>query len=67
MEHPRVEYFKDAAGEYRWRLRAKNGRIIADCGEGYKRKRDCKNAYDRIVQYMLDTVLEVHHEDSWKT
>jgi len=26
--------FKDAKGEYRWRLRAGSGRIIAGSGEG---------------------------------
>lgn len=33
----RYEWFKDASGEYRWRLRAANGEIVAS-GEGYKRK-----------------------------
>jgi uncharacterized protein YegP (UPF0339 family) len=31
--------YRDDAKEYRWRLRARNGRIIADCGEGYKTRR----------------------------
>lgn len=35
------EIFKNKKGEYRWRLRASNKRIIADSGESYKRKRDC--------------------------
>jgi uncharacterized protein YegP (UPF0339 family) len=29
------ELFEDAAGEYRWRLRHRNGNVIADGGEGY--------------------------------
>lgn len=29
------ELYKDARGEYRWRLKAGNGRIVADSGEGY--------------------------------
>lgn len=29
--------YRDQAGEWRWRLRAKNGRIVAEGGEGYKR------------------------------
>jgi uncharacterized protein YegP (UPF0339 family) len=29
-------YYKDAKGEWRWRLVAANGRIIADSGEGYQ-------------------------------
>ena len=38
----------DAAGEWRWRLRAGNNRIIADSGEGYKDKRDCHHGIDLV-------------------
>ncbi len=31
----KFEYYKDAKGEWRWRLKASNGRIVAS-GEGYK-------------------------------
>ncbi|HLM67659.1 MAG TPA: DUF1508 domain-containing protein [Longimicrobium sp.] len=39
-----MEYctYKDAKGEWRWRLKAANGEIIADSGEGYKNKSDCE-------------------------
>ena len=30
------QYYKDTKGEWRWRLKASNGRIIADSAEGYK-------------------------------
>lgn len=30
--------FKDRKGEWRWRLRARNGKIVASAGEGFKRK-----------------------------
>jgi uncharacterized protein len=33
--------FQDAAGEWRWHLRAANNRIIAALGEGYQHKQDC--------------------------
>jgi uncharacterized protein YegP (UPF0339 family) len=29
--------YKDSVGEWRWRMKAANGRIIANGGEGYKR------------------------------
>lgn len=32
------EVFEDRAGEVRWRLRHRNGRILADSGEGYSRQ-----------------------------
>jgi len=41
-------YFKDTAGEWRWHLKAANGRIIADSAEGYKNKQDCLDDIDRV-------------------
>jgi uncharacterized protein YegP (UPF0339 family) len=41
-------YYKDARGEWRWNLKASNGRILADSGEGYKSEQDCKDAIDRV-------------------
>ena len=37
------EVYKDKKGEFRFRLRSSNGKIIA-VGEGYKEKRDCLHA-----------------------
>ena len=33
--------YKAANGEWRWRLKAANGNILADSGEGYSAKADC--------------------------
>jgi uncharacterized protein YegP (UPF0339 family) len=33
--------YKDAANYWRWRLKAENGRIIADSGESYHNEQDC--------------------------
>ena len=33
--------YKDANNEWRWRLKAANGNILADSGEGYSAKADC--------------------------
>ena len=35
---PKFEVYQDAIDEWRWRLRASNGKIIADGAESYKRK-----------------------------
>ena len=32
--------YKDNDGKLRWRLKARNGRIVADSGEGYNSKRN---------------------------
>jgi uncharacterized protein YegP (UPF0339 family) len=41
------EYFCDDIGEWRWRLKASNGRIISDSGEGYATKGNVKRAIRR--------------------
>jgi uncharacterized protein YegP (UPF0339 family) len=42
------EFYEDSAGEYRWRLRHRNGNIIADGGEGYASKSNVKRAMNRV-------------------
>ena len=34
-------YYQDNKDEWRWRLKASNGRIIADSAEGYSTEREC--------------------------
>jgi len=38
------ELYEDAAEEYRWRLRHRNGNIIADSGEGYASESNARDA-----------------------
>ena len=47
QKHPKFEMYQDKAGEYRFRLKARNGEIIA-MGEGYKAKAGCLNGIDSI-------------------
>lgn len=46
-KNPKFEIYLDKAGEYRFRLKAKNGEIIAT-GEGYKALAGCKNGIESI-------------------
>ncbi|BCM86546.1 YegP family protein [Methylobacterium indicum] len=39
----RFELYRDGKGEWRWRLRAENGEVVADSGEGYVRREDCEH------------------------
>ena len=45
-----MEYFKyrDAASQWRWQLKAANGRIIANSGEGYHNESDCDAAIQLV-------------------
>jgi uncharacterized protein YegP (UPF0339 family) len=40
--------WKDSAGEWRWTLHAKNGKVIADSSEGYMQRRSCVAMCKRI-------------------
>ncbi len=42
VKHPKFEVYTDKAGEFRFRLKARNGEIIAT-SEGYKSKDGCLN------------------------
>ena len=54
------EVYEDAAGEWRWRLRHRNGNIIADSGEGYASRSGCIEAVDRVREYAPEAdVLDV--------
>jgi len=47
------EMYKDSQGYWRWRLQAGNNRIIANSGEGYVNKTDCRAAIS-LVQSSKD-------------
>jgi amphi-Trp domain-containing protein len=45
----RFELFEDRAAEWRWRLRHRNGNIIATSGEGYTRKHNARKGLQSVV------------------
>ena len=45
--HPKFEMFADKGGEFRFRLKARNGKIIA-ISEGYTTKASCENGIDSV-------------------
>jgi uncharacterized protein YegP (UPF0339 family) len=44
----KFELTKDAKGEFRWRLVASNGQVIATGGEGYKAKESAKAGIESV-------------------
>lgn len=42
------QLYVDALRQWRWRLVASNGRIIANSGEGYFNKNDCLHAISLV-------------------
>ena len=45
--HPKFEIYADKAGEFRFRLKARNSEIIA-VSEGYKAKACCQNGIESV-------------------
>ena len=41
-------YYQDNKGEWRWRLKAANGRILADSGEGYSSEQEYLEDIKRV-------------------
>ena len=46
-KHPKFELYADKAGGFRFRLKAKNGEVIA-VSEGYKSKSSCLNGIESV-------------------
>ncbi len=47
LKHPKFEVYTDKAGEFRFRLKARNGEIVAT-SEGYKSKPSCLNGIESV-------------------
>lgn len=47
QSNPKFELFRDKAGEFRFRLKATNGKVIA-VSEGYVTKAACENGIDSV-------------------
>ena len=48
-KNPKFEVYEDKAGEFRFRLTATNGQIIAT-SEGYKAKASCMNGIESVKE-----------------
>ncbi|WP_081927537.1 HVO_2922 family protein [Halobellus rufus] len=57
------EVFQDNANEWRWRLVASNGNIIADSGEGYRSKQGAKRGIESVKRSAPEAHTEVLDSD----
>ncbi|MBR1772030.1 MAG: YegP family protein [Lachnospiraceae bacterium] len=55
-KNPKFEVYKDKAGEFRFRLKATNGQIIAT-GEGYKALAGCMNGIESVKKNAPDAEI----------
>ena len=56
-KHPKFEIYTDKSGEFRFRLKATNGQIIA-VSEGYKAMASCKNGIESVKKNAVDAPIE---------
>ncbi|MBR4099301.1 MAG: YegP family protein [Clostridium sp.] len=54
--HPKFEVYQDKAGEYRFRLKATNGQVIAT-SEGYKAIKSCLNGVESVKTNAVDASI----------
>lgn len=57
QKHPKFEVYNDKAGEFRFRLKATNGQIIAT-SEGYKSLSGCMNGIESVKKNAPDAAVE---------
>lgn len=58
QKHPKFEVYNDKAGEFRFRLKAKNGEIIL-VSEGYTAKAGCMNGIESVKKNSDSEIEEV--------
>ena len=55
-KNPKFEIYSDKAGEFRFRLKATNGQVIA-VSEGYTSMASCKNGVESVQKNAVDAEI----------
>ena len=55
-KHPKFEIYADKSGEFRFRLKATNGQVIA-VSEGYKAMASCVNGVESVKKNAVDAEI----------
>lgn len=59
---PKFLIYRDRIGEYRWRLKAKNGRILADSAGGYHSAKACRRSIARLKRHSMEAdITQMRH------
>lgn len=57
MRKPKFVVYKDKHHEWRWRLVAGNNKIIAEGGEGYRKRRACLLMRLTVMETIIKSVV----------
>jgi uncharacterized protein YegP (UPF0339 family) len=60
----RFELYEDKAGQWRWRLRHRNGNVVADGGEGYTRKHNAQKGMQSVRRNALGATTLVFESEA---
>ena len=58
IKHPKFQVYLDKSGQYRFRLRATNGQIIASCGEPYTTMKAALGGIDSVKRNAPEAPVE---------
>ena len=59
VKNPKFEIYKDKKGEARFRLKARNGQVIAS-SEGYASESACKNGIQSVIKNAVSATIEIN-------
>ena len=59
VKHPKIELFRDKSGQYRFRLKAGNAKVVAT-SEGYASKAGCEKGIESIRKNAPQAVITEH-------
>ena len=68
----KFELFKDKAGDFRWRLKATDGTVLALGGQGYKTQDDAKSGLEFVkksgadAEMKFDTFVDESKDYRWR-
>ena len=57
VTHPKFEVYIDKSGEFRFRIKSRNGEIIA-VSEGFKNKQSCQKTIDEVKRNAISDIIE---------
>jgi uncharacterized protein YegP (UPF0339 family) len=55
----RLQVYEDGQGEWRWRVRAGNNRIVADSAEGYVNRHGAMRAAEALLGLLAHGPLQI--------
>ena len=52
----KIELYEDKGGEWRWRMKARNGRTVATGGEGFSSKGACSESVMKVIRGIRESL-----------